>query len=123
MHLLGKKKAADDSTNPSYFRPIALTSSARSLPSEEKVAVMVSNNFLNATTQKAFIDGVPDCSEHHLKLLTIIWQPQRRRKSLCVCRLDLANTFGSVHHDPTYHVITGPLPRSSGNDSVGLQPL
>ena len=60
---------------------------------------MVSNNFLNTATQKAFIDGVPGCSEHHLKLLNILREAQRRRKSLCVCWLDLANAFGSVHHD------------------------
>ena len=55
---------------------------------------MVSNNFLNIDTQKAFIDGVSGCSEHHLKLFTILWEAQRRRKSLCVW-LDLANVFGS----------------------------
>ena len=29
----------------------------------------------------------------------IFREAQRRRKSLCVCWLDLANAFGSVHHD------------------------
>ena len=60
---------------------------------------MASNNFLNTATQKAFIDRVPGCSERHLKLLTILREAQRRRKCLCVCWLDLANVFGSAHHD------------------------
>ena len=103
VHLLGKKKAADDSTNPSHFRPIALTSCVSkvftSLVKRRWLSFMVSNNFLNTATQKAFIDGVPGCSEHHLKLLTILREALKRRKSLCVCWLDLANAFGSVHHD------------------------
>ena len=103
VHLLGKKKAADDPTNPSHFRPIALTSCVSkvftSLVKRRWLSFMVSNNFLNTATQKAFIDGVPGCTEHHLKLLTILREAQRRRKSLCVCWLDLANAFGSVHHD------------------------
>ena len=45
------------------------------------------------------VDGVPGCSEHHLKLLSIVREAQRRRKSVCVGWLDLANVFGSVHHD------------------------
>ena len=103
VHLLGKKKATDDSTNPSHFRPIALTSCVSkvftSLVKRRWLSFMVSNNFLNTATQKAFIDGVPGCSEHHLKLLAVLREAQKRRKSLCVCWLDLANAFGSVHHD------------------------
>ena len=60
---------------------------------------MVDNHFLNTAIQKAFINGVPGCSEHHLKLLSILEEVTRRHKSLCICWLDLANAFGSVHHD------------------------
>ena len=71
VHLLGKKKAAGDST-PSHFRPIALTSCVSkiftSLVKRRWLSFMVSNNFLNTATQKAFIDSVPGCSEHRLKL-------------------------------------------------------
>ena len=42
---------------------------------------------------------MPGCFEHHLKLLTIFQEAQRRCKSLCVCWLDLANAFGRVHPD------------------------
>ena len=103
IHLLGKKKAVDDSSNPSNFRPIALTSCVSkvftSLVKGRWLSYMVNNKFLNTTTQKAFINGVPGCTEHHLKLLSILQEARRRRKSLCVCWLDLANAFGSVHHD------------------------
>ena len=96
-------KAADDSSNPSNFRPIALTSCVSkvftNLVKRRWLSYMVNNHFLNTATQKAFINGVPGCSEHHLKLLSILQEAQRKRKSLCVCWLDLANAFGSVHHD------------------------
>ena len=103
VHLLGKAKATDDPSNPSHFRPIALTSCVSkvftSLVKKRWLSYMVDNHFLNTATQKAFINGVPGCSEHHLKLLSILQEASRRRKSLCICWLDLANAFGSVHHD------------------------
>ena len=83
VHLLGKKKAADDSTNPSHFRPIAFTSCVSkvftNLVKRRWLSFMMSNNFLNTATQKAFIDGVIGCSEHHLKLLAILHEAQRKR--------------------------------------------
>ena len=103
IRLQGKMKAQDDPTNPSNFRPIALTSCISkvftSLVKRRWLSYMLDNNYLNTATQKAFIDGVPGCSEHHLKLLSILREAQRRHKSLSVCWLDLANAFGSVHHD------------------------
>ena len=103
IHLLGKKKAADDPSTPSNFRPIALTSCISkvftSLVKRRWLSYMVTNNYLNTSVQKAFIDGVPGCTEHHLKLLSIIREAQKKHKSLSVCWLDLANAFGSVHHD------------------------
>ena len=103
VHLLGKKKASEDPTIPANFRPIALTSCISkvftNLLKKRWLSFMVGNNFLNTATQKAFIDGVPGCSEHHLKLLTILREAQRRCKSLSICWLDLANAFDSVHHE------------------------
>ena len=56
VHLLGKKKAADDSTKPSHFHPIVLTSCISkvfiSLVKRRLLSFMVSNNFLNTATQK-----------------------------------------------------------------------
>ena len=34
-----------------------------------------------------------------IKLLSIISEAQRKHKSLAVCWIDLANAFGSVHHE------------------------
>ena len=103
IHLLGKKKAEEDPSQPSHFRPIALTSCVgkvfTSLLKQRWLSYMMENRYLNTSVQKAFIDGVPGCTEHHLKLLSIISEAQRKHKSLSVCWLDLANAFGSVHHE------------------------
>ena len=103
IHLLGKKKAEEDPSQPSHFRPIALTSCVgkvfTSLLKQRWLSYMMENRYLNTSVQKAFIDGVPGCTEHHLKLLSIISEAQRKHKSLSVCWLDLANAFASVHHE------------------------
>ena len=102
IRLLGKKKAEDDPSKPNNFRPIALTSCIgkvfTSLLKQRWLSYMVGNNYLNTAVQKAFVNGVPGCSEHHLKLLATLNDARRKHKSLCVCWLDLANAFGSVHH-------------------------
>ena len=60
VHLLGKVKAADDSSNPSHFCPIALISCISklftSLVNKRWLSHMVNNHFLNTATQKAFIN-------------------------------------------------------------------
>ena len=60
---------------------------------------MISNSFLDTTTQKAFVDGIPGCTEHHLRLFSLIEEARHKRKSISICWLDLANAYGSVHHD------------------------
>ena len=42
---------------------------------------------------------VPGCTEHHLKLTAILDEARKRHKSLCICWLDIANAYGSVHHN------------------------
>ena len=102
LHLLGKKKAQEDPSNPKNFRPIALTSCIgkvfTSLLKQRWMTYMRANKYLNTVVQKAFVDGVPGCTEHHIKLLSMLNEARRKHRSLCVCWLDLANAFGSVHH-------------------------
>ena len=59
---------------------------------------MMVNGYLDHCTQKAFIPTVPGCIEHYTKLAAAIHEAQASHKSLTVCWLDLANAFGSVHH-------------------------
>ena len=102
IQLLGKSKAEQDPSQPSHFRPIALTPCIgkvfSSLLKQRWLSYMLDNHYLDTTTQKAFVDGISGCTEHHLKLLSIIKEVRQKHKSLCIAWLDLANTFGSVHH-------------------------
>ena len=41
---------------------------------------------------------VPGCTEHHLKLSSILAEAREKHKSVAICWLDLANAYGSVHH-------------------------
>ena len=59
---------------------------------------MLSNGYMDKNIQKAFINGIPGCFKHQAKLATAIQEARRKHKSLTVCWLDLANAYGSVHH-------------------------
>ena len=43
--------------------------------------------------------SVPGCIEHYTKLAAAINEARACHKSICVCWLDLANAYGSVHHE------------------------
>ena len=45
---------------------------------------MVRNGYLNASIQKAFVDGIPGCSEYHLKLLAMIEEAHWKHKSISI---------------------------------------
>ena len=60
---------------------------------------MIANKYLNTTMQKAFVVEMSGCTEHQIKLFSIIEEARKKHKSLAVCWLDLANAYGSVHHD------------------------
>ena len=59
---------------------------------------MLENEYLDPSIQKAFMRATPGCTEHHLKLASILADAKRKKKSLTVAWLDLANAYGSVHH-------------------------
>lgn len=59
---------------------------------------MLTNEYFDKSTQKAFMPTTPGCTEHHMKLATILNDAKRRHRSLAVCWMDLQNAYGSVHH-------------------------
>ena len=102
IKLIPKGSATEDATNPANFRPIALTPCISKLFTtllrNRWLRYMVSNKYLDPSLQKAFMPTVPGCTEHHLKLSSILSEAHSNHKSLAVCWLDLANAYGSVHH-------------------------
>ena len=82
---------------------------------------MTSNGYLDTSVQKAFIPGVPGCLEQYEKLSAMIKDAHTKHKSLTVCWLDLANAFGSVHHqliDFCLHHYHAPVPFISTHRSL-----
>ena len=60
---------------------------------------MTNNNYIDSATQKAFMEGVPGCTEHQYKLWQAILDARRSQRNITVCWLDLANAFGSIHQN------------------------
>ena len=59
---------------------------------------MIDNRYMDTEVQKAFVNGIPGCTEHHCKLASIIKEAHEKHRSLSVCWLDLANAYGSIPH-------------------------
>ena len=59
---------------------------------------MLLNKYFDPSLQKAFLPNIRGCTEHQLKLSSILREAQVKHKALAVCWLDLANGYGSVHH-------------------------
>ena len=117
IHLIPKASARENPRDPGNFRPIALTSCVgklfTSLLKNRWLRFMTSNGYLDTSLQKAFIPGVPGCLEQYEKLSAMIKDAHTKHKSLTVCWFDLANAFGSVHHqliDFCLHHYHAPVP-------------
>ena len=90
VKLIAKGPAANDATNPANFRPIAL------IPCIGKIFTTLLRNhwlsymymllngymYLDPSLQKAFMPTVPGCTEHHLKLSSILAEAREKHKSL-----------------------------------------
>ena len=102
IRLIPKEAATDNPTEPSNFRPIALTSCVgkvfTSILKNRWLHYLIANQYLDTNTQKAFVRNIPGCTEQYRKLLGAIMEAFRRHKSISVCWLDLANAYGSVNN-------------------------
>ena len=74
--LIAKGSAKDDPSSPSNFWPIALTSCIgkifTSILKSGWSTYMLENEYLDPSIQKAFMRATPGCTEHHLKLASIL---------------------------------------------------
>ena len=97
IRLIPKSSGPND---PAKFRPIALTSCIgkvfTSILKNRFLPFMRQNGYMDTTIQKAFVNGIPDCTEHHMA--EVIKEASVKHRSLSVCWLDLANAYGSVPH-------------------------
>ena len=102
IKLITKGSAVEDASNPSNFRPITLTSCIgkifTTLLRNRWLKFMLLNKYFDTSIQKAFMPSIPGCTEHQLKLCSVLSETQSKHKALAVCWLDIANAYGSVHH-------------------------
>lgn len=102
IKLIAKSSAKDNPSQPSNFRPIALTSCVgkifTSILRTRWLDYMVGNGYLDNSLQKGFMPNTPGCIEHHCKLARILHEARSRHRAIAVTWLDLANAYGSVHH-------------------------
>ena len=100
--LLPKASAKEDPKEPANFRQIAITSCVGKLFTailkNRWLEFMTVNGYIHTTVQKAFLPGIRSCFEQYEKLRDIVSEAHMKHKSLTVCWLDLANAYGSVHH-------------------------
>jgi hypothetical protein len=102
IKLVPKSTTAEDPSNRGKYRPIALTSCLSKLFTSvlkwQLEPFLIANSFLDSSLQKAFIPGVPGCTEHQFKLWRALQDAKEQQRSLCVAWWDLENAYGSVHH-------------------------
>ena len=58
----------------------------------------LANKYIDASIQKGGIPGVSGCMEHTAILTQLIGEAKRKKKSLVVTWLDIANAYGSMPH-------------------------
>ena len=64
---------------------------------------LTSNNLIDVTLQKAFIQGINGCIEHTQVMQELIRHAKANNKTLHVTWFDLADAFGSVQNNLIFH--------------------
>ena len=92
-----------DTKDPAMFRMIALTSTMGKLyhqvKAERMAKFMRANNYIDETTQKAFLAGVNGCIEHIQVIQEIIQDAKHRRRTVHFSWFDLSDAYGSIPHN------------------------
>ena len=91
-----------DPSQPSNFRPIALTSAVSKLfhkiLAKRLQQFLLNNNIINPTLQKGFLSGMNGTVEHIFSICSILDNAIQHGLPLAMSFLDLRNAFGSVSH-------------------------
>jgi hypothetical protein len=89
-------------TEPSEFRPIALTNTIGKIffavIAKRLEYFMISNKFIS-NVQKGFKANTPGCLEHSFAMFEALLDAKFNQRQIVVSWLDLKNAYGSVRHN------------------------
>ena len=92
----------DNPSQPSNFRPIALTPVVSKLfhkiLAKRLEKFLLQNNIINPSLQKGFLSGINGTVEHIFAICSILDNAIQHGLPLAMSFLDLSNAFGSVSH-------------------------
>jgi hypothetical protein len=92
-----------DTSEPSLFRPIALTTCDGklffSLIALALETFAIENNYIQRKIQKGFLTGVPGCIEHTFTFNEALEDATKHQRQFIAVWIDLANAYGSVMHN------------------------
>ena len=96
-----------DPKDPAMFRMIALTPTmgkiCHQVKAERMAKYMRRNNYIDETTQKAFLRGVNGCVEHIQVIQEIIQDAKHRHRAVHFSWYDLSDAYGSIPHNLIEH--------------------
>ena len=99
-----------DTSCPSNFRPIALTSTIGKLfhriLARRLEEYLLDRDIIDPSIQKGFLSGIDGVIKHILSLNCIINNSKTYNLPLFLTFIDLRNAFGSVHHDYIRDMLT-----------------
>ena len=92
-----------DTAKAENFRMISLTSCIskvlHQILAERTTKYLTDHNsYIDKSVQKAFINGVNECTEHNTVLHEVLRHAKTKRRTLPITFFDLADAFGSVSH-------------------------
>ena len=100
---------AGDTSDPQNFRMISLTSCVGKVfhqtMSDRISEYLLSNNYIDSSTQKAFLKGINGCIEHTFVMNELLANARNKKKTIHVTFFDLADAFGSVEHNLIFHTL------------------
>ena len=84
IRLIPKKAAKENPTQPSHFRPIAVTpcigKAFSSILKHRWLSFKVGNRYIDKNIQKAFLPGVPGCIEQSIKLAATLHEAYTKHR-------------------------------------------
>ena len=98
-----------DPSQPSNYRPIALTSVIsklfHKLLAKQLEHFLLDNNIINPSIQNGFLSGINRCVEHILSICSILDNAIQHGLPLAMSFLDLKNAFGSISHSLIHDIL------------------